>query len=252
MNNNNEQHILQVEHLQKNYGDHKVLRDISFNINQGEIMTIIGPSGGGKSTMLRCINLLEEPTGGKILFHGNNILDPKFDLNTYRSKVGMVFQQFNLFNNKNVLQNCMIGQEMVLGRSKSEAKETAIKNLKKVGMDSFIDAKPSQLSGGQQQRVAIARAISMDPEVLLFDEPTSALDPEMVGEVLNTMSNLAKTGLTMAIVTHEMGFARDISDKVLFMSDGVIAEQGTPDQIFNHPQEEKTQKFLRNFRREQF
>ncbi len=252
MNNNIEQPILQVEHLQKNYGAHKVLRDISFNINQGEIMTIIGPSGGGKSTMLRCINLVEDPTGGKILFHGNNILDPKFDLNIYRSKVGMVFQQFNLFNNKNVLQNCMIGQEMVLGRSKDEAKETALKNLKKVGMESFVDAKPSQLSGGQQQRVAIARAISMDPEVLLFDEPTSALDPEMVGEVLNTMSALAKTGLTMAIVTHEMGFARDISDQVLFMSDGVITEQGTPDQIFNHPQEEKTQKFLRNFRSEQF
>lgn len=250
--NNNNQPILQVEHLQKNYGAHKVLRDISFNINQGEIMTIIGPSGGGKSTMLRCINLLEDPTGGKILFHGDNILDPKFNLNTYRSKVGMVFQQFNLFSNKNVLQNCMIGQEMVLGRSKEEAKKVAIKNLKQVGMDSFVDAKPSQLSGGQQQRVAIARAISMDPEVLLFDEPTSALDPEMVGEVLNTMSALAKTGLTMAIVTHEMGFARDISDQVLFMSDGVITEQGTPDEIFNHPKQEKTQKFLRNFRSEQF
>ena len=223
MNNNNEENILQVQHLQKKYGDHTVLKDISFNINKGEVMTIIGPSGGGKSTMLRCINLLEEPSNGK-------------------------FQQFNLFNNKNVLQNCMIGQEMVLGRSKEEAKKVAIENLKKVGMYPFLTAKPHQLSGGQQQRVAIARAISMDPEVLLFDEPTSALDPEMVGEVLNTMQLLAKTGLTMVIVTHEMGFARDVSDQVVFMSDGVITEQGTPQQIFNDPQEEKTKKFLRNFR----
>ncbi|GBG05224.1 amino acid ABC transporter ATP-binding protein [Lactobacillus rodentium] len=250
--NNNEENILKVEHLQKSYGNHQVLRDISFDINKGEIMTIIGPSGGGKSTMLRCINLLEDPTEGKILFYGDNILAPKYDLNHYRSKVGMVFQQFNLFNNKNVLQNCMIGQESVLGRSKTEAEKIARENLQKVGMEAYAEAKPAQLSGGQQQRVAIARAISMNPEVLLFDEPTSALDPEMVGEVLKTMSNLAKTGLTMVIVTHEMGFARDISNHVVFMSDGVITEQGTPDQIFNHPQEEKTQKFLRNFRNEQF
>ncbi|MBP2057481.1 putative lysine transport system ATP-binding protein [Lactobacillus colini] len=247
MSNNNE-HILQVKNLQKTYGGHKVLRDISFDINKGEAITIIGPSGGGKSTLLRCINLLEEPTDGEILFHNNNILDSKYDRNKYRSKVGMVFQQFNLFNNKNVLQNCMVGQELVLGRSKEEAEKIAIENLKKVGMEPFIKAKPQQLSGGQQQRVAIARAISMDPEVLLFDEPTSALDPEMVGEVLATMSKLAKTGLTMVIVTHEMGFARDVSDQVIFMSDGVITEQGTPQQIFQNPQEEKTQKFLRNFR----
>lgn len=247
MSNNNE-HILKVENLQKSYGDHKVLRNISFDINKGEAITIIGPSGGGKSTLLRCINLLEEPTDGKILFHGKNILADKYDRNKFRSKVGMVFQQFNLFNNKNVLQNCMVGQELVLGRSKEKAKKVAIENLKKVGMDPFLTAKPQQLSGGQQQRVAIARAISMDPEVLLFDEPTSALDPEMVGEVLNTMSKLAKTGLTMVIVTHEMGFARDVSDQVIFMSDGLITEQGTPQEIFQNPQEQKTQKFLHNFR----
>lgn len=247
MSNNNE-HILKVENLQKSYGDHKVLRDISFDINKGEAITIIGPSGGGKSTLLRCINLLEEPTDGKILFHEKNILADKYDRNKFRSKVGMVFQQFNLFNNKNVLQNCMVGQELVLGRSKEKAKKVAIENLKKVGMDPFLTAKPQQLSGGQQQRVAIARAISMDPEVLLFDEPTSALDPEMVGEVLNTMSKLAKTGLTMVIVTHEMGFARDVSDQVIFMSDGLITEQGTPQEIFQNPQEQKTQKFLHNFR----
>lgn len=252
MNNNNEENILQVQHLQKKYGDHTVLKDISFNINKGEVMTIIGPSGGGKSTMLRCINLLEEPSNGKILFHGENILDPHFNRNTFRSKVGMVFQQFNLFNNKNVLQNCMIGQEMVLGRSKEEAKKVAIENLKKVGMDPFLTAKPQQLSGGQQQRVAIARAISMDPEVLLFDEPTSALDPEMVGEVLDVMQKLATTGLTMVIVTHEMGFAKSISDRVLFISDGIITEQGSPDQIFDHPKNEKTQKFLSNFRKMDF
>ena len=240
--------ILSLKHMQKSYGNHQVLKDISFDINKGEIVTIIGPSGGGKSTTLRCINLLEEPTGGEIDFHGKNILHPGYNRNTFRSKVGMVFQQFNLFNNKNVLQNCMIGQEMVLGRSKEEAKKIAIENLKKVGMEPFLTAKPQQLSGGQQQRVAIARAISMDPEILLFDEPTSALDPEMVGEVLNTIQLLAKTGLTMVIVTHEMGFARDVSDQVIFMSDGVITEQGTPQEIFNNPQEEKTKKFLRNFR----
>ena len=249
---NKEEHILRVENLQKKYGDHTVLRDISFDINKGEAITIIGPSGGGKSTLLRCINLLEEPTGGEILFHDNNILEHSYDRNKFRSKVGMVFQQFNLFNNKNVLQNCMIGQQLILGRSKEEAKAVAIENLKKVGMDPFLTAKPQQLSGGQQQRVAIARAISMDPEVLLFDEPTSALDPEMVGEVLNTMTKLAESGLTMVIVTHEMGFARDVSDHVIFMSDGYIAEQGTPQEIFQDPKEAKTQKFLRNFRKNEF
>lgn len=244
--------ILSLKHIQKSFGDHKVLRDISFDINKGEIVTIIGPSGSGKSTTLRCINLLEEPTGGEIDFHGENILAPGYDHNKFRAKVGMVFQQFDLFENKNVLQNCMIGQELVLKRSKEEAKKIAMTNLKKVGMEPFINAKPNQLSGGQQQRVAIARAISMNPEVLLFDEPTSALDPEMVGEVLDAMQKLATTGLTMVIVTHEMGFAKQISDNVLFISDGVITEQGKPEELFDHPKNEKTQKFLSNFRKMDF
>lgn len=196
--------------------------------------------------------MLEEPTGGEIDFHGENILSPGYNRNTFRSKVGMVFQQFDLFENKNVLENCMIGQELVLKRSKDEARKIAMENLRKVGMGPFIKAKPQQLSGGQQQRVAIARAISMNPEVLLFDEPTSALDPEMVGEVLDVMQKLATTGLTMVIVTHEMGFAKSISDRVLFISDGVITEQGSPDQIVDNPQNEKTQKFLSNFRKMDF
>ncbi|MCH3904948.1 MAG: amino acid ABC transporter ATP-binding protein [Lactobacillus sp.] len=244
--------ILRLQHLQKSYGDHQVLRDISFGIKQGEITTIIGPSGGGKSTTLRCINLLEQPTGGEIEVHGENILAAGYNLNAYRAKVGMVFQQFDLFENKNVLQNCMIGQELVLKRSKAEAKQIAMHNLEEVGMAPFINATPQQLSGGQQQRVAIARAISMNPEVLLFDEPTSALDPEMVGEVLAVMKKLAETGLTMVIVTHEIGFAKSISDRILFIADGVIAEQGTPAEILDHPQNEKTQKFLHNFRQNAF
>lgn len=244
----NNEIILSVQHLKKSYGQHEVLRDISFDVHKGEVMTIIGPSGGGKSTMLRCINLLEDPTGGKILFHKDNILDEDYNIPKYRSKVGMVFQQFELFNNKNVLQNCMVGQELVLKRSKEEARKIAMENLKRVGMDPYIDAKPRQLSGGQQQRVAIARAVSMNPEILLFDEPTSALDPEMVGEVLDTMKKLAKTGLTMIVVTHEMAFAKEVSDQVIFMSDGLVTEKGTPDQIFNHPQNDKTHKFLANFR----
>ena len=236
--------ILSVQHLKKSYGQHEVLRDISFDVHKGEVMTIIGPSGGGKSTMLRCINLLEDPTGGKILFHKDNILDEDYNIPKYRSKVGMVFQQFELFNNKNVLQNCMVGQELVLKRSKEEARKIAMENLKRVGMDPYIDAKPRQLSGGQQQRVAIARAVSMNPEILLFDEPTSALDPEMVGEVLDTMKKLAKTGLTMIVVTHEMGFAKQVADKVAFFHSGVIQEIGTPEQIFDHPQKEETKSFL--------
>ncbi len=239
--------ILSLKHIKKTFGEHQVLKDISFDINKGEIATIIGPSGGGKSTTLRCINLLEEPTAGEVDFHGENVLAPNYNRNIYRAKVGMVFQQFDLFENKNVLANCMVGQELVLKRSKDEARKIALANLKKVGMEQYVNARPSQLSGGQQQRVAIARAICMDPEILLFDEPTSALDPEMVGEVLSVMKNLATTGLTMIIVTHEMAFAKEISDQMFFISDGVITEQGKPDQLFNHPQNEKTAKFLSNF-----
>ena len=239
--------ILSLKHIKKTFGEHQVLKDISFDINKGEIATIIGPSGGGKSTTLRCINLLEEPTAGEVDFHGKNVLAPNYNRNIYRAKVGMVFQQFDLFENKNVLANCMVGQELVLKRSKDEARKIALTNLKKVGMEQYVNARPSQLSGGQQQRVAIARAICMDPEILLFDEPTSALDPEMVGEVLSVMKNLATTGLTMIIVTHEMAFAKEISDQMFFISDGVITEQGKPDQLFNHPQNEKTAKFLSNF-----
>lgn len=239
--------ILSLKNIKKTFGEHQVLKDISFDINKGEIATIIGPSGGGKSTTLRCINLLEEPTAGEVDFHGKNVLAPNYNRNIYRAKVGMVFQQFDLFENKNVLANCMVGQELVLKRSKDEARKIAMTNLKKVGMEQYVNARPSQLSGGQQQRVAIARAISMDPEILLFDEPTSALDPEMVGEVLSVMKNLATTGLTMIIVTHEMAFAKEISDQMFFISDGIITEQGTPDQLFNHPQNEKTVKFLSNF-----
>ena len=239
--------ILSLKHIKKTFGEHQVLKDISFDINKGEIATIIGPSGGGKSTTLRCINLLEEPTAGEVDFHGKNVLAPNYNRNIYRAKVGMVFQQFDLFENKNVLANCMVGQELVLKRSKDEARQIALANLKKVGMEQYVNARPSQLSGGQQQRVAIARAICMDPEILLFDEPTSALDPEMVGEVLSVMKNLATTGLTMIIVTHEMAFAKEISDQMFFISDGIITEQGKPDQLFNHPQNEKTAKFLSNF-----
>ncbi|MBI0120932.1 amino acid ABC transporter ATP-binding protein [Lactobacillus sp. M0398] len=239
--------ILSLKHIKKTFGEHQVLKDISFDINKGEIATIIGPSGGGKSTTLRCINLLEEPTAGEVDFRGENVLAPNYNRNIYRAKVGMVFQQFDLFENKNVLANCMVGQELVLKRSKDEARKIALANLKKVGMEQYVNARPSQLSGGQQQRVAIARAICMDPEILLFDEPTSALDPEMVGEVLSVMKNLATTGLTMIIVTHEMAFAKEISDQMFFISDGIIIEQGKPDQLFNHPQNEKTVKFLSNF-----
>ncbi|EOH91386.1 ABC transporter [Enterococcus villorum] len=236
--------IIKINHLRKSFGENEVLKDISMDIQKGEVVTIIGSSGSGKSTFLRCINLLEKPTGGEIMYNGENVLAPKYNLPKYRTNVGMVFQSFNLFNNMNVLENCMSGQLTVLKRNKEEARRVALENLEKVGMERYIEAKPSQLSGGQKQRVAIARALSMNPDVMLFDEPTSALDPEMVGEVLNTINDLAHTGLTMIIVTHEMEFAKDVSDRVIFMDKGVIAEQGTSDDIFVHPKEERTKEFL--------
>lgn len=236
--------IIKINHLRKSFGKNEVLKDISMDIHKGEVVTIIGSSGSGKSTFLRCINLLEKPTGGEIMYNGENILAPKYNLPKYRTNVGMVFQSFNLFNNMNVLENCMSGQTTVLKRNKDEARKVALENLEKVGMERYIEAKPSQLSGGQKQRVAIARALSMDPDVMLFDEPTSALDPEMVGEVLNTIQDLAHTGLTMIIVTHEMEFAKDVSDRVIFMDKGVVAEEGTSDDIFVHPKEERTKEFL--------
>lgn len=236
--------FIEINHLQKSYGDNNVLKDVHLAVEKGEIVTIIGPSGSGKSTLLRCINLLEKPTGGEILYKNENILAPGYDLPQFRTHVGMVFQQFNLFDNHDILSNCMVGQMKVLNRSKEEAEKIAIENLDKVGMKQFAHAKPSQLSGGQKQRVAIARAISMDPEVMLFDEPTSALDPEMVGEVLKIMRELTETGLTMIIVTHEMKFAEEVSDRVIFMDKGVVAEEGAPDKIFNHPTEERTKEFL--------
>ena len=239
--------ILQVKHLSKTFGKHEVLTDIDFEVEKGEVISIIGASGSGKSTLLRCINLLEIPTSGEILYHSENIEKIKGGESAYRSHVGMVFQSFNLFNNMTALKNCMIGQIKVLKRSKAEAKETALKYLEKVGMAPYINAKPSQLSGGQKQRVAIARALAMNPEVLLFDEPTSALDPQMVGEVLDVMRNLAKEGLTMIVVTHEMAFAKDVSSRVVFMADGVICEEGTPADIFESPKNEKTKDFLERY-----
>jgi len=237
--------IIEIRHLSKTFGTNEVLKDIDFSVNKGEVVCIIGSSGSGKSTLLRCINLLEKPSGGEIIYKGENILDDKHDLRAYRTRLGMVFQQFNLFNNHNVLNNCMVGQVKVLKRSKEEAREVAMKYLKVVGMEQFINAKPRQLSGGQKQRVAIARALCMEPEVMLFDEPTSALDPEMVGEVLKVMRELADLGLTMLVVTHEMGFAREVSDRVVFMDKGVIAEEGSPEQIFNNPTQERTREFLK-------
>lgn len=236
--------VIDVQHLSKTFGQNEVLKDIDFSVNQGEVVCIIGSSGSGKSTLLRCINLLETPTSGDIIYNGENILDHNHDILEYRTKLGMVFQQFNLFNNHNVLSNCTVGQIKVLKRSKEEAEEIALKYLKTVGMEQYINAMPKQLSGGQKQRVAIARALSMEPDVMLFDEPTSALDPEMVGEVLKVMKDLAESGTTMMVVTHEMGFARDVSDRVIFMDKGVIAEEGKPEDIFNNPKEERTREFL--------
>ena len=242
------QAILEIKHLKKSFGANQVLKDISLTVHKGEVISIIGSSGSGKSTFLRSINLLEEPSGGEILFHGQNVLEKGYDLTTYREKLGMVFQSFNLFENLNVLENAIVAQTTVLKRSRTEAEAIAKENLNKVGMtEQYWVAKPKQLSGGQKQRVAIARALSVNPEAMLFDEPTSALDPEMVGEVLKTMKELAETGLTMLIVTHEMEFAKEVSDRVIFMDQGVIAEQGTPQEIFEHPKEERTKTFLQRF-----
>lgn len=239
--------IIHVQHLSKSFGTHEVLRDIDFSIDKGEVVCIIGSSGSGKSTLLRCLNLLETPTDGIILFGGEEIGGGEKKINEYRAKVGMVFQSFNLFNNMTVLENCMAGSRKVLKKSKEESKANAIKYLKKVGMAPYINAKPAQLSGGQKQRVAIARALTMEPEVLLFDEPTSALDPEMVGEVLNVIKELAEEGLTMIIVTHEMSFARDVSTKTIFMDQGVIAEDGAPEKFFVSPKNPRTKEFLSRF-----
>ena len=240
--------ILQVNHLSKAFGSNQVLRDIDFTVAKGDVTSIIGASGSGKSTLLRCINLLEIPTSGEILYHGENVTGRGHNAAAYRSHVGMVFQSFNLFNNMTVLENCIVGQVKVLKKSREEAKTHAMYYLEKVGMAPYINAKPRQISGGQKQRVAIARALAMDPEVLLFDEPTSALDPEMVGEVLNVMRALAREGMTMLVVTHEMAFARDVSNHVVYMNQGVICEEGTPAEVFGNPQMQETRDFLSRFR----
>ena len=236
--------VLELRHLEKSFGENVVLRDINLTVNKGEVISVIGSSGSGKSTMLRCINLLEEPTGGEILYLGNNIQGKEFNLGDYRTKVGMVFQQFNLFGNMTALDNCVKPQMIVLKRTREEAEKIAREYIEKVGMSDYVNAKPHQLSGGQKQRIAIARTLSMNPEVILFDEPTSALDPEMVGEVLEVMKRMAKAGFTMIVVTHEMGFAREVSDRVIFMDGGIVLEEGTPDEIFNNPKEERTKEFL--------
>ena len=256
-----DQPIIQIKNLKKAFGQREVLKNINFDVHKGEVVTIIGSSGSGKSTLLRCINLLETPNGGQILYNSKNILEGG-KIHQYCAKVGMVFQQFNLFNNMNVLENrlncwntiqfnnmnvlenCVVGQMKVLKCNRQEAEERAKKYLDHVGMLQYINARPRQLSGGQKQRVAIARALSMEPDVLLFDEPTSALDPEMVGEVLKVMKDLAASGLTMLVVTHEMGFARDISDRIVFMADGIILEDSTPEELFNNPKHERTRAFL--------
>ena len=239
--------ILKIRHLSKAFGKNVVLRDIDFTVNKGDVISIIGASGSGKSTLLRCINLLETPTNGKIIYNDTDVANGKVNAPEYRSHVGMVFQSFNLFNNMTVLENCMVGQIKVLKKDKEKAREDAMFYLQKVGMAPYINEKPRQLSGGQKQRVAIARALAMNPEILLFDEPTSALDPEMVGEVLNVMQTLAQEGMTMLVVTHEMAFARDVSNRVVYMKEGVICEEGTPQQIFENPQRQETKDFLSRF-----
>lgn len=239
--------ILEVKHLGKAFGSNQVLRDIDFSVSPGDVTCIIGPSGSGKSTLLRCLNMLETPSTGEINYHDTDITSKNVNVPEYRSKVGMVFQNFNLFNNMTALKNCTVGQVKVLKKSKEEAEKKALYYLEKVGMAPYINAKPKQLSGGQKQRVAIARALAMEPEILLFDEPTSALDPQMVGEVLEVMRDLAHDGLTMIIVTHEMAFARDVADQVVFMDGGVIVEQGDARQVIEHPREERTRQFLARY-----
>lgn len=239
--------ILRLEHLEKTFGAHQVLRDISFSVNKGDVISIIGSSGSGKSTMLRCVNLLEAPTAGKIIFEGKDIAGKELNLSQYRARVGMVFQQFNLFNNMNALENCVCPQLTVLHRKRGEAEKIARDYLERVGMSAYCNARPSQLSGGQKQRVAIARTLSMNPDIILFDEPTSALDPEMVGEVLDVMKRLAKEGFTMLVVTHEMAFARDVSSRVIFMDGGVIVEDAAPEEIFENPKEARTREFLSRY-----
>ena len=242
------QAILEIKHLKKSYGQNEVLKDISLTVHKGEVISIIGSSGSGKSTFLRSINLLETPTDGQILYHGQNVLEKGYDLTQYREKLGMVFQSFNLFENLNVLENTIVAQTTVLKRERTEAEKIAKENLEKVGMgERYWQAKPKQLSGGQKQRVAIARALSMNPDAILFDEPTSALDPEMVGEVLKIMQDLAQEGLTMIVVTHEMEFARDVSQRVIFMDKGVIAEEGKPEDLFTNPKEDRTKEFLQRY-----
>ena len=239
--------ILSVSHLSKSFGANVVLKYIDFSVNRGDVTSIIGASGSGKSTLLRCINLLETPTAGQILFHGEDITRRGYHVPAYRAKVGMVFQSFNLFNNMSVLDNCMVGLRKVMHQDRDTAEQTAKRYLEKVGMLPYINAKPRQISGGQKQRVAIARALAMEPEVLLFDEPTSALDPQMVGDVLDVMKTLVKEGLTMLVVTHEMAFARDVSSRTVFMKDGIIWEEGAPEQIFGQPQKPETNEFLSRF-----
>ena len=238
--------VIEIRHLGKSFGDHEVLKDIDFTVRRGDVTCIIGASGSGKSTLLRCINLFETPSSGEILLNGENVVNTKNPAE-FRKKVGMVFQSFNLFNNMSALKNCIVGQVSVIKRSHAEAEETAMKYLRKVGMEPFINAKPAQLSGGQKQRVAIARALAMEPEVLLFDEPTSALDPELTGEILKVIKDLAAEKMTMVIVTHEMSFAREAADRIIFMDNGVIEEEGTPEEVFDNPKSERTREFIAGY-----
>ncbi len=241
---NTDEVLIKAENLQKSFGNREVLKGINIDIHKGEVVVIIGPSGSGKSTFLRTLNLLEEPTGGRILFEGVDITDPKININKHRQKMGMVFQQFNLFPNMTVLKNMTLAPVKLKKATKAEAEDRATKLLERIGLADRANAYPSQLSGGQKQRVAIVRALCMQPDVMLFDEPTSALDPEMVGEVLDVMKNLANDGMTMAVVTHEMGFAREVADRVLFIDEGIIMEEGTPEEVFGNPKSPRLKDFL--------